>query len=125
MRKILIIIPVLAFILYACGNRTEENRNEDVEKLYNQTFRLTKLYTDSMSQATDSASLHGLMERFDARLSELNFSVKAETDYHLDEGKNDTIFLLIDSLRRTYDHRLYHLANPLPADSVAIDSSDN
>lgn len=119
MRKIFFSLPLLTALLASCNSASEENNYEEVDRLYDKTCQLTKIYTDSITHAEDSASLSGLMERFDARLSDLNFSVKAETDYSLDEGKNDTIFLLIDSLRRAYDIRLYRLGHPVnPVDSV-------
>ena len=126
--KIVIVATVwcVAF-LPSCGSSDKSDNNADADRLFSETCRLTKLYTDSMKNAPDSAILNSLMERFDARLTDINFSVKAETDYNLTEGRNDTIASLIDSLRHAYDSRLYRLAHPInePADSAAIPSSRN
>lgn len=127
MKKLIFCLPLFllaGIVVSACENTGSNDDNQDVERLYSETCRLTALYTDSMTKANDSSALSGLMKRFDERLTRINFSVKPETDYHLSEGMNDTISLLIDSLRRVYNERLYELAHPLmeKEDSINHDS---
>ncbi|MDE6271803.1 MAG: hypothetical protein K2M31_02210 [Muribaculaceae bacterium] len=127
MKKMIFILPLsimLGMGVYGCNNSDSDDGNEDVGRLYSETCRLTKVYTDSIAHANDSTSVMELMKRYDDRLTNLNFSVRAETDYHLSEGMNDTISMLVDSLRRVYDSRLYRIAHPLVenGDSISRDS---
>lgn len=104
-------IPLGFLCFSACGKSVDENRSQDEDKLFESTCRLTKQYIDSLEHAPDSAALNAIMARFDNQLTSLNFSVRAETDYRLTEGRNDTIASLLDSLRRIYDERLHNLAH--------------
>lgn len=123
MRSLLLFIPVLILTMVingSCSQSTEEVANQDADRLFSESCKLTELYIDSMMKAQDSTDVIGLMERFDTRLTKLNFSVLPETDYHLSEGRNDTISALIDSLRKVYDRKLYSYAHPSTLnDSVA------
>ncbi len=118
------ILLLAGMMISSCNKSRSEDDNKDIDRLYSETCRLTKVYTDSMAHAKDSTALMDLMKRFDERLTNLNFSVRAETDYHLSEGMNDTISMLVDSLRRVYDNRLYRLGHPGQevADSLSHDS---
>ena len=123
--RFLYILPIAIFSLtiISCGNKNEVNHNTDANKLYTGTCDLTKTYIDSMEQAKDSMALHGLMERYDNKITELNFSVTADTDFDLTEGKNDTIALLVDSIRRVFDRKLNYFAHhKLSNDSINKDS---
>lgn len=126
MKNLAVIYLFIVFggiIFSSCGN--SENREGDAEAdlLFNETCRLTGIYIDSMANAPDSTSLIAMMERYDAGLTSINFRVMPETDYHLSEGRNDTIAALIDSLRRVYDARLYRLAHPIVPDTVGADAN--
>lgn len=105
-----LLIPGL--ITVSCGSNATDTSDMDSEKLFHETRSLTLTYIDSLNKANDSTAVKGLYERFDNKLTELNFSVAADTDYRIDEGQNDTIAVLLDSIRRVYDGRLYRLGHP-------------
>lgn len=111
--KLPLIVMILLPIAASCGSGDDGGRNVEAEKLYEQTCRLARTYTDSIAKAPDSSSLEGIMARFDERLAELNFQVTAETDYQMSEGHNDTIALLLGKLRGAYDARLDSLGHTI------------
>ncbi len=126
--KYLNIFPILLLIVaLGCGKKDVTRNNSDANKLYIGTCKITKLYIDSMKVANDSALLRGLLERYDASITDLNFSVSADTDFDLSEEKNDTIAMLVDSIRRLFDQRLFYLAHrkivpdTIMEDSIKID----
>lgn len=101
------LIPAIAILLAAsCSSNSEEKSEQEVRKLFEQTCKLTKLYTDSIKSANDTTAVEALMTRFDERMTDLNFSVTADTDLKLTEGQNDTIASLIAKLRSVYNARL-------------------
>lgn len=123
--KILFLVDVLiilAISLVSCGKNAEEHQEAEAEQLYHQTCQIAKAYIDSIRNAPDSTSLYSLMDRFDERLTDINFSKTADTDLHLTEGANDTIDILLTQIRKAYDARLDSLAlrhdTNIPQDSI-------
>lgn len=116
---------MLSLIMAAIGCRKtqEEVSNEDTDKLFKGMCQLTQVYIDSMEKSHDSLMIQALMERYDLRVTELNFKVAANTDYALTEGKNDTIALLVDSMRRVFNRKLLGFAHRhISVDSIASDT---
>lgn len=109
---------IMAFAAGACGRDKNETSHEEASKLYVSICRLTSVYADSISNAPDSATVYGLVERFEERLDEVNYEVLPDTDYSLNEAENDTISIMLDSLGRVRARRLLKLANR----KAAVDS---
>lgn len=87
-----------------CSERNSE-RHDDSDRLYQGTLELAREYADSISFATDSASLERAFERFNLLLDSLNFTVEPDTDLMLSEGENDTVTRTVLSLRDLYETR--------------------
>lgn len=110
------ILITTLLILAACSSNNDEKGDEEARSLYTGTCRLAKIYTDSIRRAPDSTKAIALMERFDERLTELNFNHAPDTDLRLSEGENDTLALLLRRLRASYEARLDSLAHKKAAD---------
>ena len=124
--KIFVPALIIFMIFVGCHGQQEIRDNSDINKLFNGMCRITSSYMDSMNNAKDSALLIGLMERYEASITELNFSVVADTDLHLSEGQNDTIYQMLDSIRRLFDIRMdSFLHGKNRVDSIPIDSLAN
>lgn len=125
--RIVNLLPIFILIVAAvgCGNKGEENRDAEARKLFDGMCRLTSLYLDSIESAKDSVRVNALMENYDTKITELNFSVKPDTDFQLTQGENDTIAMMVDSIRRVYDRKLYnfsHQMNVFDSDSLPSDT---
>ena len=108
----LIGLMALALTAGCGGGRSEEeegSRPDDARHLYESIMKLTKIYSDSIRMAPDSATVVGAFERFNARLDTINFSVAPDTDLLLTEGENDTLYNNLIALRQIYDRKLAEL----------------
>ncbi len=121
-RRLLPAAVVAAALASGCTEKVDDNYNADAERLYESSLRLAKVYADSMANAADSAAAESLMERFDERLTALNYSVAPDTDFHVSEGHNDTLAIALEKVRHIFDKRLYRFAHPQAADSISGDS---
>lgn len=105
-----------------CG-RTEENSDSDqARSLYEQSVKLTRLYTDSMAQAKDSASVNRLALAYDKALTNLNYEYGSEIDPAISEGENDTLVnltLRYISIKDSVLSRLKH--THLAVDTVEVE----
>lgn len=109
--ELIILSLIWGLISISCRGEQEANDNTDINTLFKGTCKLTTVYIDSIKTAKDSAELESLMERYDVRVTELNFRVAADTDLRLSEGQNDTIIQLMDSIRKIYDVRRHFFAH--------------
>lgn len=112
----------------SCQQKQDAKLTAEARELYKKSISLTRLYTDSISHATDSASAERLYTVFEDKLTKLNFEYPADTDLDMDEGMNDTLIRASKRLVIVRDSILYQLAHrkaptdSIPADSVASDS---
>lgn len=99
MKKLLWVSAIcgLSFII-GCNSVDTGNINGEETRLFEESVKLLKLYTDSLSQAKDTALIDGLMTRFREKLDRINNSVPPETDMHLSEGQNDTLAYMTRNL---------------------------
>lgn len=114
-----VLILIMSVIITACRDNSEKSDSGDATHLYNEICRTTQLYTDSMLNASDSIMLNALLTRYEERIDRLNFEVRADTDFSLTEGENDTIFQLITRLTETRRQRLQYLSGFSGNDSIA------
>lgn len=96
----------LSLGIFSCkSDKNESERNAAVE-LYSLTCEVANSYIDSLSNAKDSIEVNRLFEAFDARIDEINMSVRPDTDYELSEDENDTIAQLLDRISEVRSERL-------------------
>lgn len=114
-----VVALLLPMVFGACEKKKEAVDRREADSLYSRTIGLIGSYSDSIATAPDSVSVSTLFARFNERLSELNFTVKADTDLLLTEGQNDTLTERLTALRSLRDSRLRSISQP---DTTASDS---
>lgn len=128
MRNGLMILPALAVAatvtLCGCERKAENSERAEARALYGESLDLIDRYTDSVSAAKDSATLNGLMARYQEEIGDLNFRHAPEASYAISEGENDTLTTRTLRLVNLADSLLYRYAHPLVlrTDSVSKDS---
>lgn len=110
---------------FSCTQKKDTSLADAARALYEKSVALSNLYTDSMKNAKDSATVLRLSEEFEEALTNLNFKYPADADIEMSEGENDTLANLNLSFAHLRDSLLYRIAHPLvlAADSVASDST--
>lgn len=99
MKKLLWVSAICGLsVITGCNRGDTGYTNGEETRLFEESVKLLKLYTDSLSQAKDTALIDGLMIRFREKLDRINNSVPPETDMHLSEGQNDTLASMTRSL---------------------------
>ena len=116
MRVFSVILTAAIMLAAGCAKPSQGSDNRLRDDLYRQVCTLTKAYTDSMHSATDSSAVWGLMERYVLRLSDVNMKFPPATDMMLDEGQNDTIYMLTQGLLAARNKAL------MSRDTVAADT---
>ena len=128
MRNGLMILPALAVAatvtLCGCERKADNSERAEARALYEESVALIDRYTDSVSVAKDSATLNGLMVRYQEEIGDLNFRHAPEASYGISEGENDTLTTRTLRLVNLADSLLYRYAHPLVlrTDSVSKDS---
>lgn len=110
-------LAMMAGILAAgCGGGGEKKGDAAADDLFRKSVALTELFTKKMTTAKDSAAVDSLLTLYRDSIDAINFQYAPDTDLHLTEGQNDTLFrlqrLLLDAAGR-------HLA---PPDTTSTDS---
>ena len=116
MRVFSVILTAAIMLAAGCAKPSQGSDNRLRDDLYRQVCTLTKAYTDSMHSATDSSAVWGLMKRYVLRLSDVNMKFPPATDMKLDEGQNDTIYMLTQGLLAARNKAL------MSRDTVAADT---
>ncbi|MBD5328825.1 MAG: hypothetical protein HDS03_02865 [Bacteroides sp.] len=114
------------FLFISCHKPQGNPLRPEAMELYSKSVRLMNLYSDSIANATDSASLFELQERFTSALTALNFKYPSETCLEISEGENDTLTNLTERIIFLKDSLLFRYAHPIEElDSLANDSIQN
>lgn len=108
---------VATLLASACGNRGEKGPKLG-DRLYAKSVELLRSYTDSLTRATDSASLQAMIQNFETALDKVNFEYPAETDFQLTEGQNDTLAELTTRFIETRDLQIKKILGIFPTDST-------
>lgn len=106
--------------LAACSNKNSNEQEDAMPDLYKKSVQLTQLYIDSLSHATDSATVHLLMEHYDAAAAALNMKYPRGTDMAMTPDRNDTLFALSQRLINARDKAL-----ATPVDTLGTDTINN
>lgn len=123
--KLHILLPV-ASILYlasACGHEEGSSARPEATDLYSRTVSITRGYISKIESASDSATIDSLFSRYRDEIDSINYLYPPETDYHMNEGQNDTISILSGRIVSLHKKKLYRIAHPdtvsVKADSVS------
>lgn len=124
MRK-LFYVAMTAVLLGACSSGGEQGRNPSSRRLYEKSVKLLKIYTDKMSAAKDSATVHKLDSAYEADITKLNFAYDANTVLEISESENDTLSSMTIKFAAVRDSLLYRFAHPIvhASDSIAADTA--
>lgn len=108
-----LIFPVILFFSVAtsCVNRNNNPDNSSADILFSRSTETIIDYSSKIRNASDSSELYSLMEEFDKKITEINFSVPPETDLKITEQDNDSLIHLLNQLRIERDEKLkeFHL----------------
>lgn len=121
-----LLIPAILLFTEGCAEKPVETLAPEARDLYKKSADLIRSYTDSITRAEDSVSWAAIDHRFEERLTKLNFKYPADTDLHLSQGENDTLYILTTRyVRAKAEAHTRILRGPLPADTLAQDSTRN
>ncbi len=118
--KPLIIIGVPFLLCPSCAEKKTETLSPEARDLFRKSSDLIRSYTDSIGKAKDSVTWAAIDRRFEDRLTKLNYSYPPDTDLHLSQGENDTLFALTTRyVKARAESHTRILRGPAPADTVA------
>ena len=110
---------VVSLLAGGCRQKDEHNLDREAKDLFENSVRLIKSYSDSISMATDTARIEYLTNAFDNRLTALNFKYPADTDLSLSEEENDSLIKMISRIVELRQQRLKELDKNL---HLAVDT---
>lgn len=111
------IICILS-VLSSCKEPQHDIREEGARELFTQLANLTRLYTDSIKNAPDSADINAIYNRYEKAFDDISNKVVPDTDLFMKEGENDTIVLLQRKLIETRRNRLASKEVHLATDTI-------
>lgn len=106
---ILLISPAL-FLFNSCIAKVDNNSAQEARELFNQSATVTLQYINYIKAANDSLEVDSILERFDKKITEINFNFPPQTDYKLTDQENDSLFNLISILNQEKVKKLSSLA---------------
>lgn len=117
----------IGLALASCGGSSDrEAQVDESDRLYRETVRIARTYSDSIRMGADSAAVEDAFLRANLLIDSLNFSVAPDTDLLLTEAENDTIIKCLSRLVDTYHTRLADLgARQAEPDTIPSSSLDN
>lgn len=120
--KHLLIFAAVALLLTACKKNEHDDRIEGAHQLYLKLAELTRNYTDSINNASDTTDISAIYERYEKAYDNLNNNVAPDTDLFMKEGENDTIVILQRALLSARDKRLSAHDVHLTTDTVKLET---
>ena len=118
------IIALLAVIsAFGCTTEKKNKDRREASDMFNRICKLTKEYTEKLSNAPDSSSWASLCSEFEDKLDKVNFSYSPDTDLLLTEGQNDTIHSLMLEYIQARNERINEILHPVAElDTLSADS---
>ena len=108
--KILTIFLIAFGILCSCRKQETKDNDEMARNLFTNSSLLLKDFSEKINNANDSTEVDSLWQELEHKLVEINFSVPPETDLKLTEEENDSIYKLMEDLKRTRNEILEGLS---------------
>ena len=114
----------MLLIVGGCSNpKTIDNKSES-DKMFIELKELLLLYSDSLKNASDSASITNIVDRYESELTKTIYKYPAESDLQLTQGQQDTIASLTDNfvaIKRLKYSNLLHGNDSIATDSITIE----
>ncbi len=120
--KHLLTFAAFAILFISCKEKEQDSRIEGAQQLYRQLAELTRNYTDSINNASDTTDINAIYARYEKAYDNLNNNVAPDTDLFMKEGENDTIVILQRALLSARDKRLSAHDVHLAADTVKLET---
>ena len=95
-----ILAGVIFFGMSGCQKKEESKDNNEARELFMKSADLLIDFTDKIEGSQDSSSIDSLLQLYDKKSVDLNFSVPPGTDYKLTEQENDSLFKLLQNMKR-------------------------
>lgn len=111
-------ISVILLLFVSCQSNKEKDDSGEARELFSQSVNALIEYTSKISQCKDSLEIDSIIEKYEKVITDINFSVPSETDFNLTEQENDSIFLLIEIMKRTVSDKFKEFSILIP-DSVS------
>lgn len=93
-------------LLISCNKKEDKNNSDEARELFQQTTMLIDDISRKISQASDSATIDSLSKFYEKKITDINFSFPPQTDLILTEQENDSIFKLMEEMRKLKNERL-------------------
>ena len=114
----------ILLIVGGCSNpKTIDNKSES-DKMFIELKELLLLYSDSLKNAADSASITNIVDRYESELTKTIYKYPAESDLQLTQGQQDTIASLTEnfvSLKRLKYSNLLQNNDSIATDSITVE----
>ena len=114
----------MLLIVGGCSNpKTIDNKSES-DKMFIELKELLLLYSDSLKNASDSASITNIVDRYESELTKTIYKYPAESDLQLTQGQQDTIASLTEnfvSLKRLKYSNLLQNNDSIATDSITVE----
>ena len=111
-------------IVGGCSNpKTIDNKSES-DKMFIELKELLMLYSDSLKNASDSASITNIVDRYESELTKTIYKYPAESDLQLTQGQQDTIASLTENfvaIKRLKYSNLLHGNDSIATDSITVE----
>lgn len=124
-RLLYMTLPLLALACIACVPDSAEQTDAERQAarlLYIDLKRINTAYADSMRVLPDSIDAQALADRYDMAVERAYFRYPPDTDQHLTQGEQDTVWLLTNRYIQARD-RHATLREPMPSDTDTADTS--
>lgn len=102
LRPSLFLFLFLFFLASLCSCGEKEVKEDQIysRQLFQDSSNEIIKYINYISCATDSTQLDSISQRFEKRITEINFSYPPDTDLNLTEEENDSLFKLLTQLEK-------------------------
>ena len=123
-RSLLASLTSLLLIVGGCNNsKTIDNKSES-DKMFIELKELLILYSDSLKNASDSASITNIVDRYESELTKTISKYPAESDLLLTQGQQDTIASLTENfvaIKRLKYSNLLQGNDSIATDSITVE----
>lgn len=114
MKKFLFTLVGLFFLFSSCAAKDSTENNEEARELFEHSSLLILEIKNKIGMASDSLHVDSLLQIFDKRIVEINFSKHPETDFKLTEEENDSLYKLIKELKLKSEEKYQEFAIQIP-----------
>ena len=121
---VLRIMTVSIFFLSSCVGKKSNSIPDESGELFKKSEQLIRLYIDSITTAKDSTSLINIINNFDSKITNLNYSFPPDTDLKMSEQENDSLIHLFKKLENAKQRQDSIIMKKFPKDSLSNNSEN-